>query len=219
MFIEVVQMRDIPVFTTDNGVASLIFKKIPYTKEAYIHIRDSSAPVDFVKECAELCRMAGAEKILATGHRDLADKTLYCMVLRYFAVKDQLPQTQAVALPLSIEQTDWWRQIYNRKMANVPSAAPLSESDVKRLADESKAFCIYRECSMQGIGVAYDGCIQAVISLLPGGGRDVVLALANILDSTSVCLSVASTNEKAISLYRSLGFVETEIEAHWYKIL
>ena len=33
-------MKDIPVFTTDFGVASLILKEIPYRGEAYIRIQD-----------------------------------------------------------------------------------------------------------------------------------------------------------------------------------
>ena len=38
-------MKDFPVFTTENGVASLILKEIPYRGEAYIHLRDS--PVSY----------------------------------------------------------------------------------------------------------------------------------------------------------------------------
>lgn len=212
-------MRDIPVFTTDNGVASLILKKIPFNKEAYVHVRDSCACEELLKECVDLCCMAGAEKVFATGHCDLKQKSLYCSVLRYSVDKAQVAKTKSVALQLTQAQKDWWRQIYNQKMANVPSASPLSVGDVEKLIAEAKAFCVYRECSIQGIGVAYDGCIQAVISLLPGAGRDVVLALADVLNSTSISLSVASTNEKAIRLYQSLGFTEAEIEANWYKIL
>ena len=32
------RMKDIPAFTTENGIASLILREIPYREEAYIRI-------------------------------------------------------------------------------------------------------------------------------------------------------------------------------------
>ena len=211
-------MRDIPLFTTENGVASLLFKKIPYTKEAFVHIRDSRSCKELVKECCDICRMAGAEDIYATGHDDLTAYPEHCAVVRYKAVVESFPVTEAIAVPISLEQMTWWRQVYNQKMVHVPSAAPLSDSDAGRLISENKAYCIYKACSAIGIGVAYDGEIQAVASVAPGCGRDCVIALAKCLNSSEVSLSVASTNLKAINLYKRLGFKETETEAVWYKI-
>ena len=37
-------MKDFPLFTTENGVASLILKEIPYRSEAYIILRDTQSP-------------------------------------------------------------------------------------------------------------------------------------------------------------------------------
>ena len=211
-------MRDIPMFTTENGVASLIFKKIPYTKEAFVHIRDSMSCDELLQECIDVCRMAGAEKIFATGHNALENRELFCSILRYVISTDRVPSTDGVALPVSMEQKDWWRQLYNEKMAGVPSAAPLSDSELTELIQSHKAFCVYRECSLVGIGVAYDGQIHAVASVVPGGGKCVVSALTAVLDSPVISLSVASLNHKAVSLYKSLGFEESAVEAKWYKI-
>lgn len=211
-------MRDIPLLTTQNGVASLMFKKIPFTKEAYVHIRDSVACNELVKECIDICRMAGAEIIYATGHDALADRTLFCSVLRYSVSGTHLPKTDALALPVTPEQKEWWRQLYNQKMAPVPAAAPLTISETEELIQKGRAFCVFRDCSILGIGVAYDGQLQAIASVLPGGGREVVLALAACLSEPEISLSVASTNEKAIKLYRSLGFDEVGLEGIWYKI-
>ena len=44
-------MRDLPVFTTENGVGSLVFKEIPYSGTAYVTIHDSSFPTEFLMEC------------------------------------------------------------------------------------------------------------------------------------------------------------------------
>ena len=211
-------MRDIPMFATENGVASLIFKKIPYTKEAFVHIRDSASCNELMKECIDVCRMAGAEKVFATGHNMLEDRELLCSVLRYTASKDKMPETDCAVLAVSIEQKDWWRQLYNDKMSAVPSAAPLSDGDLMELIQQQKAFCVYRECSLIGIGVAYKGEIHAVVSITPGAGKSIVPALASILDTPIVSLSVASSNQKAIMLYQSLGFEAVDVVAKWYKI-
>lgn len=61
-------MKNIPMFTTENGVASLILQEIPYRREAYVHIRCTAAPELLFRECFDFCKMAGAEKIYFTGH-------------------------------------------------------------------------------------------------------------------------------------------------------
>ena len=212
-------MRDIPLFTTENGVSSLLLKKIPYTKEAFVHIRDSQSCMELIKECKDICRMAGAEEIYATGHDGLTIYPEHCAVIRYKAMADSFPETEAIAAPISLEQMPWWRQVYNQKMAHVPTAAILSEAEVEKLIAESKAYCIYKACSAVGIGVAYDGEVQAVASIAPGGGWDCVIALSKCLNCSEISLSVASTNLKAIDLYNRLGFMKMETEALWYKIL
>lgn len=75
-------MKDFPCFATDDGVASLIFKEIPYRQEAYIRFQDVQpgrfAP--FLQECVSFCRMAGAEKIYAQGHEELSQYPLHAAV-------------------------------------------------------------------------------------------------------------------------------------------
>ena len=90
-------MRDIPVFVTENGAASLILKRIPYTKEAYVEIRDSSAGELLIKECSDFCRMAGAERVYATGHSCLDSYPFYTDILLLTVNKADLPATDAVA--------------------------------------------------------------------------------------------------------------------------
>lgn len=211
-------MRDIPMFTTASGIASLYFKKIPFTKEAFVEIRVSNSLEELVKECIDVCRMAGAERIFATGHAVMQQYPLFCTVSKYCVSKDILSNTEAFALPLTESQAYWWRRVYNQKMRNVPTAVPLSESDVEALIRKKHAYCVYKDFDAIGIGVAYDGQIQAVASAAPGGGHDSVLALSNVLESDVISLYVASTNIKAIELYRSLGFTEAEQQMCWYQI-
>ena len=49
-------MRDIPVFTTQYGVASLVLREIPYRQEAYISIQSSLQPEQLLEECIGFCR-------------------------------------------------------------------------------------------------------------------------------------------------------------------
>ena len=58
-------MRDIPMFTTENGVAGLVLSQIPYRQTAYVTIHASSEPAALVGECLQFCRAAGAERIFA----------------------------------------------------------------------------------------------------------------------------------------------------------
>ena len=74
-------MKDFPVFTTENGVASLILKEIPYRGEAYIHLRDSQNPKVLLEECVSFCAACGAEKIYASGSPALEQYPLHTAVL------------------------------------------------------------------------------------------------------------------------------------------
>ena len=75
-------MKDFPCFATDDGVASLILKEIPYRQEAIsafrTYSRGGSRP--FLQECVSFCRMAGAEKIYAQGHEELSQYPLHAAV-------------------------------------------------------------------------------------------------------------------------------------------
>ena len=62
-------MKDIGIFPTRYGVASLILREIPYRQEAYIRVQDVE-PEDLsllLGECGDFCRACGAQKILWTG--------------------------------------------------------------------------------------------------------------------------------------------------------
>ena len=60
-------MRDFPVFSTENGVGSLVLKEIPYNGAAYVTIHSSSFPTEFLNECVEFCRAVGARDVYAAG--------------------------------------------------------------------------------------------------------------------------------------------------------
>lgn len=212
-------MRDIPVFTTEFGVASLVLKQIPYQKTAYIHVQAALDLPALMKECVGFCRAAGAETVYATGHSELASYPRSCKVISMQATRQDLPETDAVAVPVEESSLERWRQIYNDKMAQVEQAAYLDTLDARKIFLQEQGYFVRREEQEIGILVAAHDRLEAVASLVPGGGRDCVLALKNLLTQPLICLQVASTNIRALELYKSLGFSPSGKETVWHEIL
>ena len=89
-------MKDMPMFTTESGVASLTLSNIPYTKAAYIQIQDTQEPEKFIKECCDFCVAVGAESVFASGHKFLEEYPHYTDILALECNKDDLPTTKAI---------------------------------------------------------------------------------------------------------------------------
>ena len=66
-------MTDIPVFTAADGIATLILHEIPARKEGYILVRAVFGSLAcLLRECADFCRGAGAERVYAGGEADFS---------------------------------------------------------------------------------------------------------------------------------------------------
>lgn len=211
-------MRDIPVFTTEFGVASLVLKQIPYRQEAYIHIQDTAQPEEFLQECASFCRMAGAQKIYATGHDFLQRYPLYTAVWRMCRSMDGLPETDAMTMPVTEATLERWRELYNAAMAAVPNAAYMDQSDARELLSRGDGYFVHRDGELLGIGIAAVDTIHAVVAVQRGAGQDVLLALTHALTGEQVDLEVASENTRALRLYERLGFLKAAERSRWYQI-
>lgn len=211
-------MRDFPVFSTKNGVGSLVLKEIPYSGIAYITIRDASFPEDFLQECCEFCTAVGAQRILASGHKILESYPLHTCVIRMSASMDILPETDACLFPVTEQTLSQWQEIYNHKMKCVDNASYMSDLAAKEMLKRGDGYFIHKDGCLLGIGIAADDRIDCIASVLPGKGKEILCALASALFCDRVQLEVASTNYKAISLYESIGFIKTEEVSRWYKI-
>lgn len=211
-------MRDFPVFTTENGVGSLIFKEIPYSGIAYVTIHDSSFPTEFLAECLDFCRAVGAKRIYASGHEILQKYPLYTTVLQMSASWDALPESGAAVFPVTDRTLSKWREIYNDRMKDVDNAAYMSERDAAEMLNRGDGYFVHIDGELLGIGIAADDRISCIASIKSGYGKDVLCALKNALMCDRVVLDVASTNDRAIRLYESLGFVKTAEISTWYKI-
>ncbi len=211
-------MKDIPVFATENGVASLTLRQIPVKGDAYILMRSVSETEAFLKECVDFCRAAGAQKVYASGHDSLKVFSVHTEVWSMEAPVDILPQTEAYPAAVSEETLSKWRALYNSKMDRVAGAAWLSLGDARKILEENTGYFVYLEAELMGIGVVRGNVLDAVASVKRGMGAQVLSALCKRVDGKRVCLEVSSVNQPAISLYTRLGFAQTGVVSRWYTV-
>ncbi len=210
-------MRDIPVFATENGVASLILRAIPTQGVAYVHLQSSVTPQKLLEECVSFCRSAGAERIFATGHPILESYPLFTTVCRLRGSVWEVGESDACLFPVTEKTWPEFCRIYNKKMASVPTAQMLRLMD--REAYEKSAYFVHRDGVLQGIGIVADSELSAIAACQKGAGRDVLATLCRALSGEEITLSVAENNHKAMALYARCGFLKTGEGTRWYKIL
>lgn len=208
-------MRDIPVFTTENGVATLFLKNVPVTKTAYIKVQDTSHTEAFVRECSDFCRAVGAETVYCNFNVQCSECVRIISMAR---PKAGIPETSAQLVPVQEETMALWRNIYNRKMKGIPNASQIMQHESKKYLESGNCYFVERDGVLIGIGMINENRIEALASVSRGAGRDVLLALCNGLQTDVIELSVAEENEKAVMLYESAGFVVKSVLQTWYKI-
>lgn len=211
-------MRDFPVFTTENGAASLVLREIPYRGEAYITLQDTQNPKELLAECVDFCKMAGAVKIYATGHDWLAKYPFYTSVVKMQRDREGLPESDAALFPVTEKTIEDWRSLYNERMRDVPGASTMTREEGKQLLTKGGGYFVHKDGQLLGIGIARENKIEAIAAAKPGAGETVLLALCSALFSENIVLEVASNNARAIRLYESLGFLKTELLRTWYDV-
>ena len=213
-------MKDIPMFTTEYGTASLILKEVPYRQEAYIRIQGAFPGMlkGLLEECVTLCTMAGAERIYASGAEDLTEYPLYTAVyeMRGEAVVDK--QMICSLFPVTDATVTRWRQIYNEKMRSVDNAGTLTAFDEKQIVSSGGAYFVHKDGQLLGIGWMDDTKLLTIAATEPGMGRHVMHSLLSLVEGATVTLEVASTNVRAIRLYEKMGFVKSREISRWYRI-
>ena len=210
-------MRDIPLFTTENGIASLLLREIPTSGSAYVHIRSSEAPEELLKECIDFCRAVGAEKIFATGHPVLEKYPHHTTLLTLKGTASGVGETSLSLFPVTEKTWSDFCRIYNEKMADVPTANKMRLLD--RETYGKSAYFIHKDGVLHGIGIAEDDEILAIAACQKGAGREVLAALCQVLSAEVIRLCVAENNLPAMKLYTRCGFLPTDEGVAWYKIL
>ena len=212
-------MKDIPLFTTDFGVASLILKEIPYKFVAYIRVLNAQPGMiqNLMEECAAFCRAAGADCAFAADSAELEIYPLHHTVRVMRGNDDWEPE--AHLFPVTEQTVKRWREIYNEKMAPVDGSCTLTAWDEKEILNSGGAYFVHKEGTLLGIGWVEEGKLICVASCVPGMGGTETRTLLSAQGSGSVELEVASTNTRAIRLYEALGFVTTGERSSWYQVL
>ncbi len=213
-------MRDIPFFTTETGVSTLILKEIPYQKTAYIRVGDvqPGGLEAHLQGCASFCRMAGAERIYATGHEELEGMPLYTSVLEMRGTAWVNREKLAWLFPVTEATVARWREICNQRLGTVDNSATLESRDEKEILESNGAYFVHREGKLLGIGWLKDTQLLAVASVEKGAGETVMHTLMSLVEGAQMTLEVVSTNEKAIRLYEKLGFLKTRELRRWYQV-
>ncbi len=211
-------MRDIPVFSTQLGVASLMLSQIPYTRKAYVRIQDSAAGELFLRECVDFCKMAGADEVYATGHTACESYPYSTAIVTMQADRAGIGTTDACLFPVTEKTLEQWRTIYNEKVTRIPNGAWMTLRDAEEMLRQGSGYFVHREGTLLGIGKVSGNQIQWIASVYPGGGEDLVKALCHAITADTVTLEVAEVNRKATLIYEKLGFLPTKILSKWYCI-
>ena len=212
-------MKDIPVFTSEYGIASLVFREIPYRQEAYVVIQSSVQPRELLEECVSFCRMVGAEKIYARGHEYVEQFPLHsiiCEMRGSVAVDDNKVES---LWPVTEETVTQWRQILNERLKDVDHAETIEKKDEKQILDRGGAYFVHRGGQLLGAGWLADDELLLIASCQKGAGERILHTLLSVSCPEQLKLQVVSTNERAIRFYERMGFVKTRELRRWHRVL
>lgn len=210
-------MKDIPMFTTEYGVASLMLREVPYRQEAYIRVQDAQPGKleELIRECVSFCRAVGAERIYWSAGD--SEGELYAAVYEMQGTAWVDPDKLESLFPVTQETVIQWRQLLNEKMAGVDNAATVTAAEEQALIGSAGAYFVHRNGHLLGIGWLEGEKLLAVAAVEPGAGERVMHTLMSLVEGQTMTLEVASTNERAIRLYEKLGFVKTREIRKWYR--
>jgi len=217
-------MKDIPFFTCEAGVATLILREIPRKGWAYVLPRSWQAgqfPA-LLEKSRRFCVMAGAARVSAGTDEPMEDFAhLHDLVEMRVRRADLPAPNQAVRLvSVGPENEDEFLRIYNELFMPVPNAATYMPDDLERILREEQAVLAEVGGRWAGIG-EWRGSELRAVGVLPefrGLGAPLTLALLGRMEGGELTLRVSTANPRAVRLYERLGFRQTAILSRWYEL-
>lgn len=200
-------MKDLPFFTSSEGIASLVLSEIPVSGNAYVIVRSVFTTTDALcKDCAGLCTAAGARQVVFSGNGDFRGRrTAACIIWRSIE-RAALPDTEAVAV---LTDAPEWASRYRERFRHILTA--------KTYAATPEGACWVTKGGRRiALGLVSGGVLAAVATLKRGSGADCVCALAALLPSDEIRLLCAMENRPAMALYDRLGFSMGGLHEIWY---
>lgn len=214
-------MKDIPVFTAANGIATLVLKEIPRCGRAYVLVRAVWTQAEaLLEECRGFCRACGAEEIYASWDTETLPCTHAYDLLEMTRPKAGLPPPDASVTveELRPDNGGAYLEIYNRCFHNQPGAASYGNRDLERLYGEELAYLGAVDGQYAAVAEISKDSLEG-IAVLPeahGMGYPFALSVLSRIPSPILHLKVANTNERAIRLYTRLGFETRAVVRRWY---
>ena len=98
-------------------------------------------------------------------------------------------------------------------------AATQTAADEKEILASGGAYFIHHRGELLGIGWLKDTELLVVCAVKPGAGERVMHTLMSLTEGDRIRLEVASTNVRALRLYKRLGFLVTREAIRWYRVL
>lgn len=205
-------MQNIPMFTGVHGMATLILKEIPASGLAYVLVRSvwKDNLAGLLAESRDFCRAAGAETVYGSWDcRNLPAEHAYD-VWELALDRDRLPEPSedVVLTPLTARNGSDYLSVYNRCFAKMPGHASYDHRDIQRLQGKDLAFLVYRGGIPAAVAELGENKLEG-LGVLPefrGLGYSLALTVLRRLPGPVLTLRVVSTNSRALSLYRRIGF-------------
>lgn len=206
-------MKNIPLFTSEYGVATLILEEIPTKQAGFVLVRSTDNLAGLLADGAKFCRMCGAEVVYGTGDFDFFDYQLAYELLEFSAEKHQLPKPDGKMKLVAVDDSNAspFLQKYDQIFAGqVGIGAPKLEEGI--------GYLVYEGEEWVGIGQIAPGRLEVIGSLKRGMGYDIAAALLAGISAEIITLQVCSLNETAIKLYEKLGFQQGNVMSQYYEI-
>ncbi len=215
-------MKDIPIFTTANGTASLLLREIPYKSCAYVVVRSvfSGGLDGLLEECAAFCVQAGAERVLASADEPLAALPHVHDMLLLSRPREGLPPPEKPVelAPVTAENGGSYQALYNRLFFDIPNAATCRRAELEALIARGSGFLALSGGVPAGLGEISGNELRAlgVSPEFRGLGRPLALTLLGRLPGPVLEVRTSSRNPRALRLYERIGFRVERVLSRWY---